>query len=46
MHRLSREKSIWVNHTQLPLVPAWAFADYRVQGALMDGRLPLVLISH
>ncbi|KAF8433752.1 hypothetical protein L210DRAFT_812138, partial [Boletus edulis BED1] len=35
-HRISREKSIRVSRTQLPLVPAWAFTDYKVQGASMD----------
>ena len=34
-HRLSKTKSIHINRTQLPLVPAWAFTDYKVQGASM-----------
>lgn len=35
-HQISRSKSIQINRAQLPLVPAWAFTDYKVQGTSMN----------
>ncbi|KAN0088120.1 hypothetical protein V8E55_006741, partial [Tylopilus felleus] len=35
-HRIAHGKTIRITRSQLPLVPAWAFTDYKVQGASMD----------
>ena len=35
-HCISKSRSIHISHTQLPLVSAWAFTDYKVQGSSMD----------
>ncbi|KAF8439783.1 hypothetical protein L210DRAFT_867440 [Boletus edulis BED1] len=35
-YRPSRVRSVRVSRSQLPLVPAWAFTDYKVQGASLS----------
>jgi hypothetical protein len=40
-YRPSQSRSVRVSRTQLPLVPAWAFTDYKVQGA----SLPPVVVD-